>query len=185
MFTVHEVYCRRDYLVSRDARCIVDIGSNIGISARYFRARAPEAHLHLYEPVPFNLERLRHQLEGHENWVTVNEVAVADRAGRVDFGVEPSGRYCGIGVAADQRIEVDCAEINEVLGSVLSTADEIDMLKIDTEGAEVSTLEAISPEILSRIRSIRLETYERPNPMPERFRATNRLMVRRLDRIGG
>ena len=182
MFTVHEVYCRRDYLLPADASCIVDIGSNIGVSARYFRAQAPNAHVHLYEPVPFNVERLRQQLAGHEDFITVTEAAVADRAGRVSFGIEPSGRYCGIDLAGTEQIDVDCLEINDVLDRVLSESEEIDMLKIDTEGAEVATVNAIRPDYLRRIRAIRLETYEKPNPMPDVFRGSNRLMVRRLDR---
>ena len=181
MFTVHELFCRHDYAVPEGSTTIVDIGSNIGISARYFIAQAPAAKLHLFEPVPFNVERLRDQLRGFEQSFTLTEAAVAAESGRVSFGVEPSGRYCGINQAHDQQISVDCLGINEVLEQVLETADMIDLLKIDTEGAELTTLAAIRPELLSRVRSIQLETYDNPNPLPGRFAGTRQVMIRRLD----
>src|SRR6266851_5523939 len=46
---------------------------------------------------------------------TLEQAAVADRAGTVAFGVESTGRYGGIGVATAEAIEVRCLEINEVL----------------------------------------------------------------------
>jgi len=181
MFTVHELFCRHDYAVPEGSKTIVDIGSNIGISARYFIARAPTAKLHLFEPVPFNVERLRDQLSGYEQSFTLTEAAVAAEGGRVSFGIEPSGRYCGINQSLEQQISVDCLGINEVLEQVLETADTVDLLKIDTEGAELTTLAAIRPDLLSRVRSIQLETYDNPNPLPERFAGTRQVMIRRLD----
>ncbi len=183
MFTVHELFCRHDYRLPKDARCVVDIGSNIGISARYFFAYAPRARVHLYEPVPINVERLLGQLAGREASFKLNEAAVAASSGRVTFGVEPTGRYGGIGAETGEEIEVDCLSINDVLEDVLAEHDEIDLLKIDTEGAEVSTVNAIRPELLERVKAIRLETFDNPNPMPERFRGRRRLMIRCLDRV--
>lgn len=182
MFTVHELFCRHDYAIAPDAGTVVDIGSNIGISARYFLAWAPGVQLHLYEPVPLNVLRLREQLAGFEDAFTISDKAVSDRAGAVAFGVEPSGRYGGIGLETDEMIEVECLDINDVLEEVLDTTDEIDLLKIDTEGAELATLDAIRPELLRRVRSICLETYENPNPLPDVFKGSRQVMVRRLDR---
>ncbi len=183
MFTVHEVFCREDYRMPSGSRTVVDIGSNIGISARYFLSHAPGVHVHMFEPVPTNVERLRQQLaDCPESW-TLTEAAVADHAGKVEFGVEETGRYGAIGADLDESIEVECLGINDVLDGILSSAEQIDLLKIDTEGAEVATLEAIRPELLSRIRSISLETYENPNPDPRRFKGSRQVMVRRLDRL--
>jgi hypothetical protein len=72
--------------------------------------------------------------------------------------VEPTGRYGGIGVATADAIEVRCLEINEVLERVLDQAPAIDVLKLDTEGAEAATVGAIRPDLLARVRRIYLET---------------------------
>jgi FkbM family methyltransferase len=158
MFTVNEVFCREDYHAGPHDRIVVDIGSNIGISALYFLTRSRDVRCHLFEPVPRNVERLRFNLGAYEDRYTLEPAAVADRSGTVTFGVEPTGRYGGIGVATADAIEVRCLEINEVLERVLDEAPGIDVLKLDTEGAEAATVRAIRPDLLARVRRIYLET---------------------------
>lgn len=185
MFTVNEVFCRRDYEAGPDLGAVVDIGSNIGVSAMYFLTRNRRSRCYLYEPVPTNAERLRENLAGLEQRYKLTAAAVSDRAGAVSFGVEVSGRYGGIGVPTGRTIQARCLEINDVLDRVLSVEPHIDVLKIDTEGAELRTVRAIRPENLRRIRTIFLELEAparlHPELFDERFanqtaRLTNRSM---------
>jgi FkbM family methyltransferase len=140
----------------------VDIGSNIGISALFFLTRNDHSRCHLYEPVPENVKRLRDNLAGFEDRYDLHEAAVADRAGRVEFGVEPTGRYGGIGINYERSIEVDCLEINRVLEDVLEREGEIDLLKLDIEGMELLTVRAIRPELLRRIGIVYFECEAEP-----------------------
>jgi FkbM family methyltransferase len=169
MWTVNEVFCRQDYGDDRAARAVVDIGSNIGISALYFLTRNPKCRVWLYEPVPRNVERLRANLAGYESRYALSESAVAPAAGDVRFGVEESGRYGGIGVETGRTIEVTCVGINELLGEVLESVSTVDVLKIDTEGSELEILSAIEPELLRRVRSAYLEVERRPPSEPDGF----------------
>jgi FkbM family methyltransferase len=169
LLTVNEIFCRRDYEAPEDVGVVVDIGSNIGISALYFLTRNRTARCHLYEPVPRNVERLRHNLAGFEDRWTLTEAAVWDRDGEVEFGVEPTGRYSGIGVTAPERISVECVAIGRVLERVLEQEGRIDVLKVDTEGAEVDTVAAIRPDLLDHVGTIYFETTERPVLHAERF----------------
>jgi FkbM family methyltransferase len=169
MWTVNEVFCRRDYGDDRSARVVVDVGSNIGISALYFLTRNHDCHVWLYEPVPRNVERLRANLTDYEDRYTLGEVAVASAAGRVSFGVEESGRYGGIGVETGRTIEVATIGVNQVLSEVLESVAAIDVLKIDTEGTELEILGAIQPELLHRVRTAYLEVEHRPDCAPARF----------------
>jgi FkbM family methyltransferase len=169
MWTVNEVFCRRDYGDDRSARSVVDIGSNIGISALYFLTRNRACRVWLYEPVPRNVERLRANLTGYEDRYRLTESAVAPAAGRVSFGVEDSGRYGGIGVKTGHTIEVVTAGINDVLSEVLDSVPTIDVLKIDTEGTELEILRAIRPELLRRVRTAYLEVEQRPEAAPAPF----------------
>jgi len=169
MLTVNEIFCRRDYPAGPHTRVVVDLGSNIGLSALWFLTRAPGVHCYLYEPVPRNVERLRANLRGMAGRYKLEEVAVADRAGCVSFGVEPSGRYGGIGLELADSITVQCRDVNDVLADVLEQEPRIDILKVDTEGLEVATVSSIRPELLDRIRAIYLETEKPVELHADRF----------------
>ena len=169
MLTFNEVFCRQDYGVGSDARAVVDIGSNIGISALYFLTRNRFCQCWLYEPVPRNVERLRRNLAGHEERHSLHETAVATVDGRAAFGVEESGRYGGIGVATGETIEVECVGINELLEEVLGSVPAVDVLKIDTEGTELMLFQAIRPELLESVRAVYLEVERRPADDPPGF----------------
>jgi len=45
----YEIFCRLDYLAKTDIKVVVDIGSNIGISALYFLSRNKQAKCYLFE----------------------------------------------------------------------------------------------------------------------------------------
>lgn len=169
VFTVQEIFAREDYRAGQDLEIAVDIGSNIGISALYFLSRNRTSRCHLFEPVPRNIERLRANLRGYEGRYALQEVAVAAGGGTVDFSVEATGRYGGIGAVGGEQIRVTCRPISEVVGEVLEREGEIDMLKIDTEGAELETVCAIPADQLARIRTICFETRTPHNVDPARF----------------
>jgi len=172
VITVNEIFCREDYRLPPLARTIVDVGSNIGISALYFLTRSPDTRVSCFEPDPRNAERLRANLAAFEGRFTLHEEAVGDLDGTVTFGREPTGRYGGIGLALAEQLEVRCRHIDEVLREELERADRIDLLKIDTEGMENRTVAAIDRALLSQIGAICFETREPLNPWPERFTMT-------------
>jgi len=161
MITVNELFCRLDYEVDPAARTIVDIGSNIGVSALYFLTRT-DAHIWLYEPVPRNVERLKENLRPFESRYTLKEAAVASFSGTASFSVEDSGRYGGLERDWGTRIDVEVLHINAVLSDVLDDHEMIDLLKLDTEGSELDTVRAIDPQFLPRIRTIYFESDVEP-----------------------
>lgn len=63
MLTVNEVFCREDYCAKSACKVIVDVGSNIGISALYFLTRNKDSKCYLFEPVPENVEKLKENLK--------------------------------------------------------------------------------------------------------------------------
>jgi FkbM family methyltransferase len=187
MITVHEIFCREDYKTTAAARVVVDVGSNIGISALYFLTRHPDVRCYLYEPVPENVTKLEANLAAFRGRYELEQVAVADRAGTVSFGVEESGRYGGIGVKTGRTLEVGCRHVNDVLASVLAEHGRIDVLKIDTEGAEPATVRSIGPDLLRRIALIYYETPRRESPHMELFdvRFASQTMRLRNRSLGG
>ncbi len=167
--TVHEIFGREDYRADAEVGVVVDIGSNIGISVLYFLTRNHTSRCYAFEPVPSNATRLRANLAGYEERYALQEVAVAARGGDVNFTIEPTGRYGGIGVPGSEQISVKARAVGDLLDEVLAREGTIDVLKLDTEGLELETLYAISGEQLSRIRTIYFEARACHNPWPDRF----------------
>lgn len=167
--TVNEIFCRLEYFTDDTVRSVVDIGSNIGISALYFLTRNQESKCYLYEPDGRNTAKLRTNLIGFEERYRLVEAAVSSESGKLEFGVEPTGRYGGIGVKTGKTITVDCLNINDVIREVLEEVKYIDVLKIDTEGLEVKTVKAIDPELAKRIKTIYLDARPSNDVYPELF----------------
>jgi FkbM family methyltransferase len=165
--TVHEVFCREDYPAPGDpgGGAVVDVGSNIGISALWFLTRSPTVIVSCFEPVPENVARLTDNLAPFAGRWSVEEVAVDAAGGEVEFGVEATGRYGGIDVATGRTMNVRCRPIAEVLDEALAEAGRIDVLKIDTEGAELRTVAAIRRDQLARIGRVAYE-WLGPEPPP-------------------
>jgi len=157
ILTVNEIFCRQDYPAGEDLHTVLDLGSNIGISALYFLTRNRRSHCILYEPDPRNIAKLKANLAGYQDRYTLVASAVSDEAGQLAFGIEASGRYGGIGLQTGDIITVPCVHINDALRAAIDQLKHIDILKIDTEGVEVRTVRAIAPDQLPLIRQIFLE----------------------------
>jgi FkbM family methyltransferase len=169
ILTVNEIFCRKDYKADPGIAVVVDIGSNIGISALYFLTRNRDARCYLFEPDPKNVARLQLQLEHFADRYQLTECAVADYEGLVTFGVETSGRYGGIGVETGQSITVQCRHINSILAEVIEKEGMIDIVKIDTEGVEIATVKAMDASLLKNIRRIFIEAYPEGDLLPLSF----------------
>ncbi len=180
LLTVNEIFCREDYTASADVKVVVDIGSNIGISVLYFMSRNYHGRCYAFEPLPANLEKLRNNLHNVSSRVDISPVAVADFSGAGRFGVEPTGRYCGLDLQLDSEINVETVHINDVLESVFAKEVSIDVLKIDTEGAEIKTITAIESRFLKKIGQIYFEARPRYPLLPHFFKQTQYGSVCRL-----
>lgn len=181
--TLVEIFGRLDYAAPDDVAVTVDVGANIGISALYFLSRNDRSYCHLFEPDPRNLTKLRQNLEPFAGRFVLHEEAVSTTSGIVSFGTEESGRYGGIGLPLSDTIEVSARDINEVLDEIVETNGTVDVLKVDTEGTEVSIVAAIRPELATQIKLIYLEDPHVATPLhPSLFRASRRGYCVRLKR---
>jgi|ERR1700754_4257502 len=167
LLTVNEIFCREDYGREKNARVIVDIGSNIGISALYFLTQNPKSRLYLFEPLPVNVTQIRTNLKKFEGRYVLEECCIYKFTGEVSFHKESTGRYGGIShqpttIPLPSIIRVPCKDINEILESILRKERQIDILKIDIEGEELTLLYEIKQEYLSRIKKIYIECMNQP-----------------------
>ena len=159
MITVVECFGKLDYPATKDISCVVDFGSNIGISALYFLTRNTQLKVYLFEPLSQNIERLKRNLNGFENRYELVPVAVGLKNGTNSFGFEPTGRY-GVLNKKEMRnqVEVQVKNANEVVQDILSKKGTIDILKIDVEGLEEDIINNLEPHLLKKIDRIFAET---------------------------
>jgi FkbM family methyltransferase len=183
MLTLNEIFCREDYGVGEPPPLVVDVGSNIGLSALYFLTRGPAVRCRLYEPVARNVERLRGNLQGFEARYAIEQVAIADFDGEARFRLDPFGRYGGLDQDGDEATTVRCRHIDGVLEDALAVADTIALLKVDVEGYESALLRAARPDLLARVELIYLEGVGTDLPAPDGFVASESCETVRLRNV--
>lgn len=165
ILTVNEIFCRLDYRAREQDRVIVDFGSNIGISAAYFLSSAPDSFAYLFEPLSFNIDRLRGNLRPFECRYTLQEIAVGQVDGEVEFGWENTGRYGGVGMKTGSYVSVPCRNSNNILAEIIARHGRIDILKIDIETLERQVTERIPIDIARKIDRIFVECAFDSNPL--------------------
>ncbi len=113
----------------------VDVGANVGFHA--VLAAQLGARVVAVEPVPWTLELLRANVWRHGAAVEVLAAAASDRAGSVRVALDPAHRS-GAAIGAD-GVEVRAAPLDELVPD-----GEVDVLKVDVEGAEPLVLRGAS-----------------------------------------
>lgn len=161
--TVNEVFHRHDY-GHGTPEVVVDVGGNIGVSAVWFLSRSASTRVHVWEPVPHNLETLRVNVAPFGDRCIVHEAALAPAAGPATFLVDPVGRYSGLAEYQESAggrvaVEVPCDAVADALRDVLDLEGRIDVMKVDTEGSEDAIVEAIPDDVRPHISEI---VYEYP-----------------------
>ena len=156
--TLVECFGKLDYQAENDISCVVDFGSNIGISAGYFLTRNNGVKVYLFEPLPANIKRLKANLEGFENRYELKDVAVGLENGMADFGFETTGRYGGLQSDLPKTIQVEVLMAEDAISEILGKEGHIDILKIDVEGLEAAIIKSLSSNSLKKIDRIYAET---------------------------
>ncbi len=139
-----------------EPRTILDIGGNIGITSRYLAHFFPGAQVHAFEPVPANLELLRSNTAGNVR-IHVHPYALGPADGEIALGSpDPSGYnqggYSAFATPAGGTISAPVRSVESALGD--AGIGVVDVIKIDTEGAEYSILSAIPEPVLGGARWI-------------------------------
>jgi FkbM family methyltransferase len=118
---------------------ILDVGSNIGASVAFFRARYPSARIVGLEPDPRAFARLQGNVADLD--VMVLQVAAAAEDGLRVFHPAEATWLSSFDADADRgAIEVEARGLDSLLDDL--GIERVDLLKIDVEGAEAEILSA-------------------------------------------
>jgi FkbM family methyltransferase len=136
---------------------IVDLGSNIGISLRYWKTLWPTARLVAVEPDPDNIEMLRRNAALGGLDPVIVAACASGRAGEV--GLDRSGGYWGVRMTrgSPETVRVPAMTVPEILLEAGIDGD-VDLLKCDIEGAESEVFSDCASWI-GRVRNLIIETH--------------------------
>jgi FkbM family methyltransferase len=139
-----------------DPRTIVDLGANIGLSARFFSVRYPGAQIVALEPDPQSFVIARRNLRGLGH-VSLRHLAVAPAEGTLQLHrvSGESWRTSSIrtsSILRDQTRSESFTAPAVTLDSLIEELGRVDILKIDIEGGEYEVL--ASARLNERVGSI-------------------------------
>jgi FkbM family methyltransferase len=141
IFVMDTYRCPRE-LSPQSVRRIVDVGANVGYSVTYWSSNFPTASIEAFEPHPEHLRLLRRSLRINriEARVNVHPVAVGQAAGTfelIDAGTASAIAHRGAALNGDtsRRLQVEVVDFFHAIKDL-----QIDLLKLDCEGAEYDIL---------------------------------------------
>jgi FkbM family methyltransferase len=167
-FPFVEVFALRAYDVANvcwtHLRTIVDVGANVGAATLWFARQSPHATIIAVEPASSVRSVLVKNIRANhlEGRTEVVAAALADHSGSVALdqsapSVSRKSQKAGSGVAE----RVPALSLNELLDGF--GLGEVDLLKLDCEGAEFDVLLSSDDRVLRRNRVI-VGEYHSANP---------------------
>jgi FkbM family methyltransferase len=173
--TVVECFGRDCYHLTTTAHLpsapkVIDIGANIGAFTLCVLAARPRAQVAVYEPSPLALSALRANIAANcvQGRVAVHHGAVVGQLEPATVWLnQRAGDLCTssildldeTGRVSTCRIEVPAISLTTILSS---HHGDIDLLKMDVEGAEYSIIEATPTGLLSKVRRMVVEYHDVP-----------------------
>lgn len=139
-------------------KTILDIGSNIGASILYFHERFPGATIFGFEPHPDTFRVLQKNVEALAGVAVFNyglgatNQRITARADQVNFGAfNTRGEFKDRGYP-ESPVECEIRRLDDVLRE-LGIA-QVDLIKVDCEGAEADVFSTLPDEVLNRCQWI-------------------------------
>ena len=161
---VRSIFEREEYfipIIDFRPKLILDCGANIGCSAVYFANKYPLAQIYSIEPQKDNFKLLKFNTAFYDNVHQINS-ALWDK----DTFIKVEDKGFGVaGYMTFETTEEDVDAFKTVTVSKLlaeSGFDEIDLLKIDIEGAEKEVFGAPDvDEWLAKVQVLVIELHDR------------------------
>jgi FkbM family methyltransferase len=158
MFTQIFVYQAKDHIVEGDVKTILDLGGNNGMTARFFNYKYPSAIIYAVEPDKENFKALQAQSKGISNIIAINK-AIWNENGVVYLDESESW---AVKIDMKQgKNAIESITINSLISEYGIT--QIDLLKIDIEGAEKEVFQS-DTSFLEITKNINIELHERIQP---------------------
>ncbi len=132
-------------LVPADARLVLDIGANIGLTMADFAERHPRARVIGVEMVPDNARLCRRNVAPWADRCTVVQAAAWPHDGRVSFDPRTDVLSFRVADGAEETprggtVTAPAVSLDALLAAHAPSGQAVDLLKLDVEGAEAVLL---------------------------------------------
>lgn len=162
LYIYKEIFVDRcyDLTFDRSAPLILDIGANSGLFALRMKQLYPAAKLACYEPFPPNFAQLQNTIAINKlDGVVPIQKAVGASRGRAKLFIHKKNMGGHSFYAAEAQntdhVDVEVIDLSSIVGDC---HQEVDLLKLDCEGAEFDILMNLAEPDARRIRRIIVET---------------------------
>ena len=162
---------KREYGVVEKGSVVVDVGANIGVFS-LFAALSGAKKVYAFEPSKEAFQVLCENIESNRLTDTIIPFnnAVSGSDGETVRFPRSSSPYNKIERKPDEPsqdyVDVQTVTLNSFLSRTADSGD-IDLLKLDCEGAEFDILPALSETTIARIQAIRMECHGTPDTLIE------------------
>jgi len=142
-------------------KVVLDIGANVGAATVFFSELYPAAKIHAFEPIPSNLEILKRNAESRKRpgSIECHLLALSDKDGELQMIHSPDvhnhggwSLYQRGAAGSEEKVSVPVRKSGKFLSEL--HLDRIDVIKIDTEGAEKEILHGLTSEQLASVQYI-------------------------------
>ena len=163
--TIMVVLVREDYAPIPRGGVVIDVGANIGTFMLY-AIRSGAKRVVAFEPSRDAFSVLRRNVERnrlHEH-VVVRQLAVAGRSGATVWfptASNPTNHMLDGRSSTDPALHRDHAPVTTTsVAEIVDTYGDVDLLKLDCEGAEYEIVASTHGSAWSRIRAVRIEYHK-------------------------
>jgi len=163
-----EIYTKHGFNICENDT-VFDLGGHIGVFAVLAGDKAKNGKVMTFEPMSHNFEMLKMNIElNNLNNVFPHNLAIASENGNRTFHLSSHEANKKVGYSTgghslypsddrDEKIQVKTATLESMIEKY--NIDQIDYLKLDTEGAEFEILFNTPKEIIRKIRKIVMELH--------------------------
>ena len=171
--TFNLIFCRGDYLFHENYKIVLDIGSNIGLSAIYWLTRSNETIVYCYEPSSENFKKLKNNLKQFKSRSFVYKNAISSKNFSAYLNLEKSGIYNSLtyqkGLNFKKKEKCKVLSINSCIEKILNKHGKIDIIKIDNEGEELKTVASINKKFWNFIDCLNVDGKSVRKFVPKNF----------------
>lgn len=144
-------------------KVIMDIGANVGSSALAFHRQFPEARILCFEPASNNFDLLKRNTDGIKQ-IELFQHGLGPEDNTAELHGIPNrfGGYSLIPKGSEKSGVVETIRVRNPMDVLTELGiEQVDLIKIDTEGYEYQILSSFSPEARKRIQWIVGELHSR------------------------